>query len=351
MTHNSSTVPAQSAPNTLDRRVPSRPLTVFIASAVLILACLVTLSLFVGAHFFRPAEVVAGLLGESSGSTAREILLARRIPRTIAALLAGAGLAMAGCVLQIITRNPLADTGVFGMNAGAAFAAALALSALGLSSPPAFTAAALVGAGGTMMLVTRLGRDASGSVDPLQIVLAGVAVSAVFEGLSEGMSLLDPQTFARIKSWMVGSLDVAAATPLYLMSTGLSVSLVALVFLAPRLAILPLGESTAKALGVHVARTRALALLVVSLLAATVTAAVGVLAFVGLVVPHLVRQAGITNERDQIWVSGLTGPILLLAADILGRLLLPGELPAGVTVAIIGAPFLIFLAQRKQVTL
>lgn len=323
----------------------------FLALALLLMVLLIVLSLFIGAQSFSPSEIVAGLRGGPGSSTAGDILYERRIPRTIAAILAGTGLAVAGCILQIITRNPLADTGVFGMNAGAAFAAALALSVFGLSSPLAFTAAALIGAGGTMLLVARLGRDISGAIDPLRIVLAGVALSAVFEGLSEGMSLLDPQAFARIKAWMVGSMDIASTTPLYLMGCGLAVAAVMLVFLAPRLTVLPLGEHAAEALGINVAQTRALALFVVSLLAATTTAAVGVLAFVGMLVPHLVRQVGITNERDQIWISGLIGPNLLLFADIIGRLILPGELPAGVTVAIIGAPFLIFLAQRKQVVL
>ncbi len=319
-------------------------------TAVLITA-LMALSLFIGAQSFSPSEIVSGLINGPGSSTAGDILHGRRIPRTFAAVLAGAGLAVAGCILQIITRNPLADTGVFGMNSGAAFAAALALSVFGLSSPLAFTAAALIGAGGTMLLVARLGRDTTGAIDPLRIVLAGVALSAIFEGLSEGLSLLDPQAFARIKSWMVGNMDIASPTPLYLMGVGLALAAVVLVFLAPRLTILPLGENTAEALGINVVQTRALALLVVTLLAATTTAAVGVLAFVGMLVPHLVRQLGVTNERDQIWVCALVGPILLLLADIIGRLVLPGELPAGVTVAIIGAPFLIFLAQRKQVTL
>lgn len=324
---------------------------VFLALALLLMVLLIVLSLFIGAQSFSPSEIVAGLRGGPGSGTAGDILYERRIPRTVAAILAGTGLAVAGCILQIITRNPLADTGVFGMNAGAAFAAALALSVFGLTSPLAFTAAALIGASGTMLLVARLGRDVSGAIDPLRIVLAGVALSAVFEGLSEGMSLLDPQAFARIKAWMVGSMDIAATTPLYLMGCGLAIAAVMLLFLAPRLTVLPLGEHAAEALGINVAQTRALALFVVSLLAATTTAAVGVLAFVGMLVPHLVRQVGITNERDQIWISGLIGPNLLLFADIIGRLILPGELPAGVTVAIIGAPFLIFLAQRKQVVL
>lgn len=314
-----------------------------------VLVVLVVLSLTVGARSIGVAEVWGALTARDPGNPDHAVVWDRRVPRTVAAVLAGAAMGTAGAILQAVTRNPLADTGVLGINAGAGFAAVIALSVLGWTSPAAFVAAALVGALLTMLLVSRLGRAGGGGVDPLRLVLAGVAVAAILEGVGEGMALVDPQSFERLRSWMVGNVDTASLVPALIVAVGLAVALVLAVPASGSLDVLVLGDDSARAMGVDLNRVRVLLLAAVTVLAATATAAVGVMTFLGLMVPHLIRRLGWTGERGIVLHSLLLGACLLLAADILGRVLLPGELPAGVVVAFLGAPFLIILAQRPVV--
>ncbi|MGP6173534.1 FecCD family ABC transporter permease [Corynebacterium sp. A21] len=320
-----------------------------VVALMLLLGVLVLLSFAVGARSIPLTEVVSAFTSHVPGDPDHAVIHDRRIPRTLAAVLAGAAMGVAGALLQALTRNPLADTGVLGINAGAAFAAVVALSVLGLTSPAAFVGFAFGGALLTMLLVTRLGRAAGGGVDPLRLVLAGVALAAVLEGIGEGMALVDPQAFDRLRSWMVGNVDTASLQPALIIAAGLGVAMMLVLPGLGSLNLLALGDDSARALGVDLARVRFLLLGAVTVLAATATAAVGVMTFLGLMVPHLIRRMGCTSERAIVGYSLLVGPCLLLAADILGRVLLPGEMPAGVVVAFLGAPFLIGLAQRSGV--
>ncbi|GAB3695133.1 FecCD family ABC transporter permease [Corynebacterium nasicanis] len=327
---------------------PHRAVPAAIALAALLLV-LVVLSLTVGARPIAVPDVAQALLARDPANSAHAIIWDRRLPRTLAAILAGIAMALAGTLLQTLTRNPLADTGVLGINAGAGFALALTLSLAGWSSPGAFLGAALGGAALATVLVTRLGRAAGGGIDPLQLVLAGVALSAILEGIGDGLSMVDPQTFGRVRAWMTGNVDVASFTPLILLGVGLAVAGVGLLFTHGTLNLLLLGDDTAQALGVNLRRTRIIVLGTVAVLAACATAVVGVITFLGLMVPHLLRQVGLHGHVALLSLGALLGPVLLLGADILGRVLLPGELPAGVVVAFLGAPFLIAVAQRRTV--
>lgn len=316
---------------------------------VALIGILVLLSLAVGARAIPFPEVGAALFSPVSGDADHAVVRDRRIPRTLAALLAGAAMGVAGAVLQTVTRNPLADTGVLGINAGAAFAAVVALSVLGLTSPAAFVGFAFGGAVLAMLVVSRLGRAPGGGVDPLRLVLAGVAVAAILEGVGEGMALVNPQAFERLRSWMVGNVDTASLEPAAIVAGGLIGAAVLMLPAVGSLDLLSLGDDSAQALGVDLRQVRILLLGAVTVLAATATAAVGVMTFLGLMVPHIIRRLGCTSERRIVGYSLLLGPCLLLAADIIGRVILPGELPAGVVVAFLGAPFLIMLAQGSRV--
>ena len=315
-----------------------------VAAGVTVLCIGVALSLAVGARSMPLSDVLAALRGQPS--VASSIVWERRLPRTLVAVCAGCALALAGAVLQIMTRNPLADTGVFGINVGASLAAAVALGWWGWQSPLAFSLAAILGAVVTMLLVTVVGRGRMGEVDPLRLILAGVAIGAVCEGLFSALILVDPHSFARIRAWVTGSVDVASWAPVAIASGGLAVGAVLLIVFARHLPPLALGDEVATSLGINLKMTRLGLVSAVAVLAATATAAAGVIVFVGLVIPHVVRLCGIYEERAQLIASAVIGPVFLLGADIVGRLLIAAELPAGVTVSLIGAPVFIALSHR-----
>lgn len=276
------------------------------------------------------------------------IIWDRRVPRTLMAVICGAALGAAGALVQALTRNPLADTGVLGINSGAAFAIVVGLAVGVPDSPFALLALALAGASGAGAAVYALTRGGAGGVNPLRLVLAGVALSAILGGVGDGLALVNPQAFDRLRTWMVGSVDVGSYAPVYLGLSGLGLGGVAAVSAVRGLGALQLGEETAAALGARVAQTRATALAAVVVLAAASTAAAGVIVFLGLLVPHIARWlVGASFERILV-LSSLFGAVVLLSADIIGRLLTPGEFPAGVVVSFIGAPFLIAYAQLRR---
>lgn len=322
------------------------PLTVLgLLAATVILCCL---SLVIGARNIPLSEVWAALSNTDPTNPEHAVILDRRIPRTIIALIAGAALSVAGALLQSMTRNPLADTGVLGINAGAAFLAAVTLSFFGWTSPIAFVLTALVGAALTIAVTSHIGRDNAGAIDPLKLVLAGVALGAILEGIADGLTLVDPQAFARVRAWMLGTVDVAGYVPIGIAGAGLVIGLLLVVPQLGSINLLSLGEESAAALGVNVARTRLMVILAVTVLAATTTATVGVFTFVGLATPHIVRRLGFHNDRTVILLSGALGPSLVLLADIFGRIIISSELPASVVVAFISGPILIALAQKDM---
>ncbi|GAB2512606.1 Fe(3+)-siderophore ABC transporter permease [Corynebacterium atrinae] len=310
---------------------------------------LVILSLLLGARAIPVPDILHALWNPDPADPLTAVIWDRRLPRTILAVVAGAAMGIAGALIQALTRNPLADTGVLGINSGAAFSAVLAFSLLGVTSAPGFLAFAILGALAAGVLVYVIGRGRSVGVDPLRLVLAGVALSAILEGVGEGMALVDPQAFDRLRSWMVGNLDVGSFRPIMTVSIGLLVGILVLLPGLTSLNSLALGDDMATALGVSVRRTRVLMLLSITISAASATAAAGVMVFLGLMVPHLARWVGGSDQRSVLVLSAIIGPVVLLAADIIGRLILPGELPAGVVVAFVGAPFLIMFARRRGV--
>lgn len=180
----------------------------------------------------------------------------------------------------------------------------------------------------------------------MKLLLTGIAVGAILEGISDGLILVDPQAFAQVRSWMVGSVDVAGFTPVAISALGLLIGLVCVLPHVGSINMLSMGDESAAALGVNVRRTRVMIVIAVTIMAATATATVGVFTFVGLVTPHIIRKLDFHSDRLVVLLSAVVGPTLILAADIAGRFLLDSELPASVVVAFISGPILIGLAQR-----
>ncbi len=318
-----------------------------VPALLLLLLIAMALSLLVGARSL-PASVIIDALSGTCQSADCTIVLDARLPRTLAGLLAGAALGMAGALMQTLTRNPLADPGLLGVNAGASFAIVLGAALFGFSSPTEQLLMAFCGALAAALIVAFTGSQGGGQLSPVRLTLAGVALGAVLEGLSNGIALLNPDVYDRLRFWQAGSLDIRTLDTLQLVAVPVIVAGAVALLLSRALNSLSLGSDTATALGSRVARTQLIGLLAITVLCGSATAVVGPIAFIGLMMPHMARWLVGADHRWSLPVTLLATPVLLLFADIIGRLLVPGELRVSVVSAFIGAPVLIFLVRRQR---
>lgn len=333
-------VPAERTPGT--RHAPR---AAGLLGAVLVLLAVLVLSIGFGARQLSVGEVWQGLFDE--GSAASTVVLDMRLPRTLLGLLAGMALGVAGCVMQALTRNPLADPGLLGINAGASAAVATATAVLGMAAFESYVWFAMGGAAAVSVLVYVVGGGRGAT--PARLTLAGAALNAAFYSYVSAMMLLDGDSLEKMRFWTVGSLASAQtatwAGMLPFVAAGLLVALV----LARPLNALALGDDSARALGARPAQVRALALLAVTLLCGAATAACGPIVFVGLMVPHLVRSLTGPDLRWMLPYCAVLAPVLLLGADVLGRLLgSPGELQVGIVTAVLGGPFFLYFVRRVR---
>lgn len=277
------------------------------------------------------------------------IIATMRIPRTILAMLVGAALGLAGAVIQALTRNPLADPGMLGVSAGAALAVAGGIYLFGISSMMGLLWLAFAGAGITSLLVLGISNSGLGKGDTLGLVLAGAALSATLAAVTSGIVYIDPQALDALRFWQAGSVTgrgfevITPVVPPILLGAVIALSL------GPSLNLLSLGAETAQSLGANVVRTSLLGFAVITVLAGAATAAAGPIGFIGLMVPHIVRVFTGPDYRWLLPYSALGGATLLLLADVAGRVILrPGEMQAGVIVALIGAPAFIWLVRNRK---
>ncbi|MFU2167126.1 Fe(3+)-siderophore ABC transporter permease [Lelliottia nimipressuralis] len=314
---------------------------------LLLLILAVALSLLVGAKPLPASTIVDALSGTCQRADCI-IVLDARLPRTLAGLLAGAALGLAGALMQTLTRNPLADPGILGVNAGASFAIVLGAALFGFSSPGEQLLMAFCGALAASLLVAFTGSQGGGQLSPVRLTLAGVALGAILEGLSSGIALLNPDVWDQLRFWQAGSLDIRTLQTLKVVTLPVLIAAAIALFSSRALNSLSLGTDTATALGSRVARTQLLGLLAITVLCGSATAVVGPIAFIGLMMPHMARWIVGSDHRWLLPVTLLATPTLLLFADILGRVLVPGELRVSVVSAFIGAPVLIFLVRRQR---
>ncbi|KFD22645.1 MULTISPECIES: iron chelate uptake ABC transporter family permease subunit [Tatumella] len=271
-----------------------------------------------------------------------------RLPRTLAGIAAGASLGLAGALLQTLTRNPLADTGILGINSGASFAIVLGMAFAGADTPLAWLGFAFAGALIALLIISLAGAAAGGNINPLRLTLAGVALAAVLEGMTNGLSLMNPDIYDHLRFWLSGSLDIRQFTSLLILSPAMITGGVLALLLARSLNNISMGGEVAVTLGTRVVRTRILGLISVALLAGAATALTGPIAFIGLMAPHLSRFLAGSDHRRMLPVTLLLTPCLLLMADIAGRFLAAGELRVSIVTGFIGAPVLIFLVRRQS---
>lgn len=317
-----------------------------------LLACLtallvaVALSLMLGSNPIPLHDALVALW--RNDGDAHTIVVGQRIPRTVLALLVGLALAVAGALMQGLTRNPLADPGLLGVSAGANFAIVLAVTLVAGASDLALVLAALVGAVVATLVVYGIGATGRGG-SPVTLVLAGVAVGAVLAGVTTTLVLFDTAAFVVDRSWAAGSVAGRGWDTIGVVAPFMVAGLVLAATAARGLNAVALGDDLAAALGAHVRLTQVCAVVAVTLLCGSATAAVGAIWFVGLMVPHIARW--ITGP-DQRWILAyccLMGPLLMVAADVVGRVVVrPDEIPAGVVTAFVGAPVLIWLARRPR---
>ena len=329
------------------RRTGATRLLGLILLALLLLFC-VLLSLSVGARAIPLHEVWSELLTPTD-SRVGEIVRELRGPRTLLGLEVGLALGVAGAVMQAMTRNPLADPGLLGVNAGAATAVVVGIVAFGVTSLTGYIWLAFLGAGAALFFVHALG-GRGGSQTPVRLALAGTAISATLLSFVAALVLLNPGAFETFRAWELGSLtgrgQDAASSIVVFVVLGLIVALA----LARPLNALALGDDTGRALGAHVGRTRAVSFAAIAVLSGAATAAAGPIAFVGLTVPHMARALMGPDHRWVLPCAALLGACLVLFADVIGRVIdRPGEVQVGVVIAFIGAPVFIGLVRRRRI--
>ncbi|GAB3064033.1 FecCD family ABC transporter permease [Sediminivirga luteola] len=272
-----------------------------------------------------------------------------RIPRTIMGLAVGVALGVAGALIQAMTRNPLADPGILGVNAGAAFAVAIGITVFGAGSISGYMWFAFAGALVVTVLVYLIGSAGYGPATPVRLTLAGVALAAVLSGITTAITLLNPNTFDQMRYWQAGSVVGRGLELLWPVLPFFALGLLCAVLVARPLNAVAMGDDLARSLGANVAVTRVLVIVAVTVLAGGATALAGPIGFVGLMVPHVARWI---VGPDQRWILAYTvvlAPVLLISADIIGRIAAPpGELPVGIVTAFVGAPVLILLVRRKR---
>jgi len=305
------------------------------------------LSLALGSRYI-PLGTVIDVLFHDDGSEAATIVHALRIPRTVLAITVGIALGVAGALMQGHTRNPLADPGLLGVEAGATCAVVIAIYSFGIDELSGYAWFALAGAGIASIAVFAIGSTRRGP-DPVSLVLAGAAVSALLLAVTQAIVVRDADTLDSYRFWVVGS---ASGRSLDVFWQVLPFVLVGLLFAAmstPGLNLLQLGDDVAASLGLTPWRQKALGIAAVMLLAGAAVAACGPIAFVGLVVPHVARRLGGGAYSWLIPYSALLGGLLVTGADIIGRLIVsPAELQVGIVMALIGGPAFVILVRRTR---
>jgi len=344
---------AEAGPETA---VPSRPrrtrrttLVLGLVGCVVLLVLVSLLSIAIGSKQIPLSTVIDALRHYNEANTDHVIVRSLRVPRTLIGLMVGAALGLSGALMQGVTRNPLADPGILGVNGGAALFVVGGIYWFGLSSLTSYVWLAFLGAAAASVAVYFLGSMGREGATPVKLALAGAALTAMLGSLTTALLIRDVDTFDQFRFWSVGSFagrgpDIAKQVAPFIL-----VGIVLALFCGRVLNALSLGDDVAKSLGQRVGLARAFVAVVVVLLCGAATAAAGPIGFIGLTIPHVAR---LVTGPDYRWIlpySMLLAPILLLGSDVIGRVVaLPGELQVGIVTAVLGAPFFIILVRRRK---
>ncbi|KAF2775474.1 iron-siderophore ABC transporter permease protein [Streptomyces sp. OM5714] len=322
----------------------------FLAALLVVVAAA---SLAVGARALSPAEVWHGLVAapepDQRLTEIRLIVRTVRVPRTVLAVVAGIALGVGGALIQGYTRNPIADTGLLGVNSGASFAVVSGIAAFGFTSPFQYVWLGFLGAAVAGVVVFGLSSIGRGAGNPLTLALAGQGVTVFLAAMTTAVALTDKASLNALRFWNAGSLTGVGFDVIWPVSAFIAAGLLLALTTLPSVNLLNLGDDVARGLGVNTALTRTVGVVAITLLAGAATAACGPIAFLGLMVAHVARYLTGPDYRWLVPYAGLLGAVVLLVCDIVGRLVVrPGELDAGVVVSLLGAPFFAVLVWRGK---
>ncbi|MBE9008051.1 iron ABC transporter permease [Fortiea sp. LEGE XX443] len=337
------------ATTTLPRGIKKSELSPLVGLLVglIILLIILVFSVTLGAAEIPLDKILASFVA-FDGSYEHLVIQSVRLPRSLVGILVGAALAVSGALMQGLTRNPLADPGILGIESGAALAVVTTIFVFGSSSLSVITVVAFLGAGVTAITVYFVGSLGRGGPTPLNLTVAGAALTALISSLTTAILIVSQSTLEEIRFWLAGSLAGRDANILLQVLPFVIIGLVVAFALGRQITTMSLGEDVAKGLGQQTAWIKIITAISVVLLAGSSVALAGPIGFIGLVVPHIVK---FFIKADYRWIlpySAVMGAILILIADIAARLLLkPQELPVGVMTALVGAPFFVYLAKSK----
>lgn len=318
-----------------------------IASVALVVVCVA--SLLLGSNMFDPARVLDGLLHYDRSDPASLVVVDSRLPRTLLGLVAGLALGLAGTVMQGLSRNPLADPGILGVNFGASLAVVVAIGVFGITAPSGYVWFAFAGAGVASVVVYAVASIGREGATPVKLAISGAAVSAALGSLITAVLLTSRVSLDSMRFWQVGSLAGRGFPVLWQVLPTIALGVLVALALGRSLNGLALGDDVARGLGQRVGLSRLFSAIAVVLLCGSATAAVGPIAFVGLVVPHIARRVVGSDYRWILAFSAVIAPTLLIACDVIGRIVaFPGELQVGVVTAFVGAPVFIALVRRRK---
>lgn len=315
---------------------------------VIVLMFVMLASIAIGARPLTFSAIFHSIFA-ADGSQADIIVRTLRGPRTILGLTVGIALGIAGALIQGHTRNPLADAGLLGLNAGAAFMVVMSMYLFGLTAPGEYMWFAFAGSFIASVVVFGLSSIGNGSASPLSLALAGAAVAFFLQAMTNALLIMDQASLDGYRFWVVGSVSGRGYDVLLQVLPFLVIGLLIAIASTPSLNVLSLGEDVARGLGTNVALSRTMGIIAITLLTGAATAACGPIAFVGLVVPHVARAITGPDYRWLVPYAGLLGGVMLMSADVIGRVVVrPGELQVGIVVAVFGAPFFIALVRRRK---
>ena len=328
----------------------------FAIISVLMLILVIPLSFAVGARDIPLSDLIATIRGEEINSLYQPILQ-KRVIRTVLGILAGCALGTSGCLMQSITRNPIADPSILGVNTGASFFVVVGIAFAGIHTTAQYIWFALAGAMVTALLVFGIasfvpgkGAASYNNANPIRLALSGAAVSTAFSSLISTVMLPRTNVMQVFRFWQTGSIGSGTWSGIAMVLPFLAAGMILAIILIPSLNVLTLGDDIALGLGVKVTRTRALGALAGVLLCGATTAVAGPIGFIGLMIPHLVRVFCGNDLKVKIPLSALDGAVLLLLADVAGRIAArPGELEVGIVTAFIGAPVFIMIVRKAKV--
>lgn len=322
-----------------------RVVWLIVLAAFVLVATVVSVTF--GARTASFDDIVSGLTGSVDTTSAAAV--SKRIPRTLLALIVGAALAVSGAVMQGVTRNPLADPQILGIDGGASLAVVIGLAFFGVTSAFGYIWLAMIGAAVAAVFVYTIGSLGRGGASPLKLALAGAATAVAFTSLISAILLPRIDVMSVFRFWQVGGVGGATTEKILLVLPFLAVGMIVCLAASGALNSLALGDELAAGLGERVRTARLVAALGAVVLCGAATAVAGPIGFVGLIVPHICRLLVGPDHRWLLPVSALVGGGLLVVADIVGRVMArPQEVEVGIVTALIGAPFFIAIVRRQR---